>query len=114
MKLAQHHGKVEGSHHGILLVLDCFDRNFRQEVIVQQVSWEMAFDGKTFRQEFLIKVLPGLLTHEDASAAFVVSRPTCSTHHLQDIHDGIVHISVLLAFIVLHAHDDHYVASNGN
>ena len=96
--------------HRVLLVFDCLDRNLREEVVVQHMCRQVRFDRKALREELLVEVLSGLLAHQDTATPVVFSGTACTTHHLEHVHDGVVDISVLLALIVLHAHDDDHVA----
>ena len=98
------------TYHGILLVLNRLDCDLSKEVVVKHVRRQMRLDRKTLRQELLVEVLPRLLTHEHRAALFVLHWATRAAHHLQDIHDRIVDVSVLLALVELHAHDDDHVA----
>jgi hypothetical protein len=99
--------------HCILLVLYGLDGDFSQEVIVQHVRWQVRFNRQAFRKELLIKVLAGLLAHKDTSTSFILHWATGTTHHLQNIHDGVVDVSVFLAFIVLDTHDNDHVTGHG-
>jgi len=80
---------------------------------VQHVCGEVRLDGQTFRQELLVEFLPRLLTHENASTSVIFEGSTSSAHHLEDLHNGIVDVSVLPAFVVLNTHDDDHVTRDG-
>ena len=97
--------------HCILLVLDGLDGDFGQEVIMQHMRWQVRFNRQAYRKELFIEVLAGLLAHKDTSTSFILHWATGTTHHLQNVHNGIVDVSVLLAFIVLDTHDDNHVTS---
>ena len=80
---------------------------------MQHIRREVGFDRETFRQEFLVEFLPCLLTHEDTPASVIFKRSTGSAHHLKDLHNGIVDVSVLPAFVVLNAHNDDHITRDG-
>src|ERR1700722_896332 len=100
------------NHHCILLIFDCLDGNLGQEIIVEKMRGQMGFDRQTFCEEFLVKVFPFLLTHENTATSLVFGWSACAPHHLKYIHDRIVHVSMLLALVVLHTHDNHHIARN--
>lgn len=79
---------------------------------MQHVCGQMRFDGQTLGQELLVKVLASLLAHEDTSAPLVFKRPTGSAHHLENVHDRIVNVPVLLPFVDLDTHDDNHVGGD--
>lgn len=103
---------AKSTNHGILLVFDGLDSDLSEEVIVEEMGWEVRFDGQTLRQKLLVKVLARLLAHQNASAALVFCRPTCTAHHLEYIHHGVIDISMLLALVELNAHDNDHVAGD--
>ena len=105
--------KVRKTYYCILLVLDCLDGDLGQEIIVEHVRRQMRLDGQAFGQELLVEVFPRLLTHEDTATAVVLKWSARAAHHLQNVHHGVVDVAVLLALVVLHAHDDDHVAGDG-
>jgi hypothetical protein len=100
-------------YHGILLVFNSLHSDLRQEIIMQHIRGEVGFDRQAFRQELLVELLPRLLTHENASAPVILKGPAGPAHHLEDLHDGIIDISVFPSFVVLNAHDYHHITGNG-
>ena len=74
---------------------------------------EMRLDWKALGEELLVEVLACLLTHEYCATLLVLQWSACAAHHLQNIHDWVVDIAVLLALIGLDAHDDDHIAGNG-
>lgn len=80
---------------------------------MQHMRGQMRLDGQALRQELLVKVLAGLLAHQDAATAIVLRGTASTTHHLKDVHDRIVDVSVLFSFIGLGAHDDDHIARDG-
>ena len=102
-------GVERETDHRVLLVFDCLDRNLGEEVVVQHVCRQVRLNWQTLGEELLVEVLPGLLAHQDTATPVIFGRSACTTHHLENVHDGVVDISVLLALIVLHAHDDDHV-----
>lgn len=99
-------------YHCVLLVFNRPDSDFRKEVIVEKMCGKVRFDGQTFCKELLVKVLSSLLTHQHASTPVIFGWTTGPTHHLQDVHDRIVDIAMLLSFIELYTHDDDHVAGH--
>lgn len=79
---------------------------------MKHVSGEVRLDWQTLREELLVEVLAGLLAHEDASALLILSWSAGASHHLKDVHDGIIDVSMLFTLVELYTHDDHHVASN--
>lgn len=80
---------------------------------MQHICWEMGLDWQTLRQELLVELLPRLLTHENASAPVVLQGSASSAHHLEDLHDGVIDVSVFPAFIILNTHDYYHITSDG-
>ena len=76
------------------------------------VGWQVGLDRKTFIQKFLEEVLPGLLAKKKATAAFVGYLAAGVTHHLKNVCDGIVHITVLLPFEILDPHYNYHVGKH--
>jgi len=76
---------------------------------MKEVGREVRLDRQSFCQELLVEVLPSLLTHEYAATAFFLLRPTSATYHLQNVHNGIVDISMFLPLVVLNSRDDDHV-----
>ena len=64
----------------------------------------------TFSKELLVEVLTRLLAHEHAAAPRVFAGPAGAAHHLENVHDGVVDVSMLFALVRLNAHDDRHVA----
>ncbi len=100
-------------HHGILLILDGLDGNFGQEVIMQHVGREVRLDRKAFREELLVKVLACLLAHEDAATLLVLGGTASAAHHLEDVHDRVIDVTMFLSFIELDTQDDNHIACHG-
>ena len=73
----------------------------------------MRFDWEALGQKLLVEILPSLLAHQNASTSFVFSWSTSAAHHLENIHDRVVYISMLFAFVVLDTHDDDHVTRDG-
>lgn len=103
---------MKRTYHCILLVLNCLDGNFCEEVIVQHVGSQMRLDRETFRKELLVEVLTRLLAHENTATVLVLAWSRRLAHHLQNIHDRVVNVTMLLAFVKLDTHNDYHVAGN--
>ena len=73
----------------------------------------MRLYGQRLVKELLVVVLLGGVAKYDAFARVIPVRTTCASHHLQNISDGIVSISLLLSLIILCAHDYHQIAGDG-
>ena len=101
-----------GTNHGVLLVFDCLDRNLREEVVVQHMCRQVRLDGQTLCKELLVEVLTRLLAHEYCATLLVLKWSTSTAHHLQDVHDRVVDVTMLLALIVLNAHYDDHVTGD--
>ena len=80
---------------------------------MHHVRGEMGLDWQTFRQELLVEFLPRLLAHEDAPAPIIFKGSAGSAHHLEDLHDGIVDISVLPTLVILNTHDNDHITRDG-
>ena len=98
--------------HRLLLVLNRLRHNLSVEVIVKH-RWELGLDGESLGEELLVELLPVLLEHENASRVGVLGRSTGSSHHLQEVRDGVVGVSMILPIEVLNSHDDDHVRSDG-
>ena len=79
---------------------------------MDQVGWQMRLDRQAFTQEFLVEIFPSLLAHQDASAAFVDGGTACTTHHLKQIGDRVINVTMFLPFEILNAHDDDHVGGD--
>ena len=66
---------------------------------MQKMRRQVRLDRKTFPKEFLIEFLPRLLGHQHATATLIRQWATSPSHHLQNIHDGVVNVAVFLAFV---------------
>ncbi len=80
---------------------------------MEKKSRKVRFYGETFRKELLEEVFPSLLAHQHTSATFVFQRTACFAHHLEDVDNGVIDVSMLLAFVRLDSHDDHHVTRDG-
>ena len=98
--------------HGILLVFNGSRYDFGVEVI-PEVAWQHRFNGQGFGEELGEELFPGLLEHEHASTTRVDRRPARSAHHLQNLSDSIIHVSMLPSVVGLYTHHDHQVSSDG-
>ena len=76
---------------------------------MEERCWEMRFDREALGQKLLVEILPSLLTHQNTSTSFVFSWSTSAPHHLENVHDRVVYISMLFALVVLDTHDDDHV-----
>jgi hypothetical protein len=81
--------------------------------MVVQVLWQGRLDRQRLVQKLFEEVFTRLLTHQNAPGRRVDARSTCPTHHLQDVGNGIVDVSVFLPIERLHAHDDDHVRADG-
>lgn len=70
---------------------------------MQHVRRKVQLYGQILHKELFVKVLPCLLTHEDASTLVVFRCTAGPAHHLKDIHDRITDIAMFLPFIGLDA-----------
>lgn len=77
---------------------------------MQHVGGEVGLNRQTFRQELFVEFLPRLLAHEDTPAPVIFKGSAGSAHHLKNLHDGIVDVSVLPAFVILNAHNNDHIA----
>ena len=76
------------------------------------MSWQMGFNWKSLRQEFLVEVFSRLLAHKNTSAVLVFQWSASTPHHLKHIHDRVVDVSMLFAFIELNTHYDNHVTGH--
>lgn len=60
--------------------------------VVCQLARQGGLDGEGLVQELFVKVLLGLVDHDDRHAVPVVLGPTSTAHHLKYVRDGIVDI----------------------
>mmetsp|Transcript_11443 Transcript_11443/g.26919 ORF Transcript_11443/g.26919 Transcript_11443/m.26919 type:complete len:529 (-) Transcript_11443:2266-3852(-) len=91
---------------GVLLGLDGSAAHFGHEVVVQHIP-KVRLHGERLVEELLVEVLLGRV-HKDAAHALVVElRSTRAPHHLEDVCDGEVDVSALLAVEELGALDHH-------
>jgi hypothetical protein len=58
------------------------------------MRWYVQLYPETLPKE-LIKILSHLLGHQHATALRIFQRTTSPSHHLQDIHDGVIDVAVL-------------------
>lgn len=100
------------TNHGILLVLDSLDSNLGHEVIMEQVCRQMGLNRQAFSQELLVEVLSSLLAQQNAATGFVFARAACSTEHLQNVGNRIIHITMFTTFVELNPQDDDHIRSN--
>jgi hypothetical protein len=99
--------------HSILLVFDRLNSNFGKKEVMEKVSGEMGFDGQSLSKELLVEVFPRLLAHQDAPTTLILCRSAGAAHHLQHVHNRIVDVTMLFAFVVLNTHDDDHVTGHG-
>lgn len=66
--------------------------------------------GRPSDKNFLFKFLANLLAHKYTATTFIFRRPTSLAHHLEDVHDRVINVSVLLTFVELHPHNNDHVA----
>lgn len=81
--------------------------------MVVQHRRELRLDGQRLAEELLVELLPVLLEHENASRVGVLRRSTGSSHHLEEICDGVVGVSMILSVEILNSHDDDHVGGDG-
>lgn len=99
-------------YHSILLILNGFDGNFCKEIVMQQMRRQVRLNRKTFVQKLLVKVFASLLAHEYAPTFFVDCGTTCPTHHLKNISNGIINVSMFFALEELDSEYYNHVAGD--
>mmetsp|Transcript_87455 Transcript_87455/g.138908 ORF Transcript_87455/g.138908 Transcript_87455/m.138908 type:complete len:412 (+) Transcript_87455:1122-2357(+) len=95
----------------ILLVLNGLHHDLSIHVVSHPLI-KMAFHRKRLVNELLVILLLGVLRQQHHHSRLINARTRCSTHHLQDIMDGIIHISVLTTIELLGVHDDHQMCQH--
>ena len=80
---------------------------------MEHVCRQMRFDWQTFAQELLVEVFALLLAHQNTATAIVMLWSARPTHHLQNVRDRVVDVSMLPALVILNAHDDDHIAREG-
>lgn len=106
--------------------------------MIVQCEVQVRLDRQAFVKELLEKVFANLLTHEHATTSRVMVWTASTAHHLQDVGERVIDISMLLAcnadlqcqkrphlytgytdleqltFERLHTHNDNHVRSQWN
>lgn len=101
------------TNHCILLIFNRFFCDLRKEEIMEHVSREVGLYGKTLHQEFLIKLLSGLLTHQDATSTLFHLLTRGMSDHLKHVSHGIIRVAMLASFKELNPHDDDHMCIDG-
>merc|ERR1712137_536766 len=76
--------------------------------MVRKEDIQMTFDRQRFKEELLVELLTGRVAKEDTLARAINKRAICSSNHLKNIRNRIVHIAVLFSIIILRTHDNHH------